>query len=356
MLVNKLLEPFARSHQQRWHSEALQMYGERVIVRHRWNIQDYALGRVGRCSACAAGVRLNEQQRVRIINGNGGTFTLTFAGQETDPLPFNASTTQVKAALEALEVNSPGDVVATGDIQHPGMVLEFRGKWTSREDIPPITYDSSLLNAGASVEVLQIRQGSGGANVQDRVSNAYKQSGDSWCTSCFGVGFEGGFEPIVYVTMAIIGDQQAETTYSKSGAIQKTDPKASFSFEPPVQEFDLVARVYEWDADGVTPLRVAGRYMVREVEVVTVRTGPGSPDDSIAVLPENMRTTYANPRPDWVVGQETQLEVLPYEHSWNLVPLSRAEEVLVEEGILQSRKWYQQAGAEMPLKVRSTHP
>ncbi len=44
----------------------------------------------------------DEQQTVRVANATGGTFTLTFNGQTTAPLPYNATGAQVDAALEAL--------------------------------------------------------------------------------------------------------------------------------------------------------------------------------------------------------------------------------------------------------------
>jgi hypothetical protein len=358
VLVVKYVEPWARTHQQRWHAEALQMYGEKIVFRHRWNIQDYALGRVGRCSACSGGTRLNEQQRVRVVDATGGTFTLTFAGQTTDPIDWDATATELRDALEALEVNDPGDVsVATsGLISSPGLTVEFLGKWAST-DIPVMTYSvGGLTPPGSSLELIQIRTGGGGASVQDRISAVYKQAGDSWCTSCFGVGFEGGFEPIVYVTWALVGDQQQETTRTRSGAIQKQDPHAQFSFEPIVQEFDMIARVYEWEADGITPVRIGGRYLIREVMPVTIRTGPGSPDDSIAVMPEEFRTQYRVPNPEWTVGQKGGIEILPYEHAWNMVPLSRQEERLLAAGAIPSRRWYEQAGVEQPFQPEETHP
>ena len=357
MLVVKYLEPWARTHQQRWHSEALQMFGEKVVVRHRWNIQDYALGRVTRCSACSAGVRLNEQQRIRVIGATGGTFTLTFAGQTTDPIDFNATATQVQNALLALEVNSAGDVsVADGSISSPGLTIEFRGQWATAESIPNMTYDASNLLVSGSVEILQIRPSTGGQSTQERVAAIYKQAGDSWCTSCYGIGFEGGFEPIIYVTYALIGDQQQETTRSRTGAIQKEDPTVQFSFEPQVQEFDLLARVFEWESDGITPVRIGGRFLLREMKPNTIRTGPGSPDDSIAIQPEEFRTAYSFPKSEWTIGQKGGLEVLPYEHSLNLVPLSRTEERLVQAGIGMNRKWYEQAGATVPFDPQESHP
>jgi len=44
----------------------------------------------------------------------GGTFTLTYAGQTTAPIPFNATAAQLQAALENLPNLNPGDIVVTG--------------------------------------------------------------------------------------------------------------------------------------------------------------------------------------------------------------------------------------------------
>ncbi len=44
----------------------------------------------------------DEQQTVRTNNATGGTFTLTFKGQTTAPIPYNATAPQIDAALEAL--------------------------------------------------------------------------------------------------------------------------------------------------------------------------------------------------------------------------------------------------------------
>src|SRR4051812_390815 len=131
MLVVKNVEPWAVTHQQRWHAEALQKWGERVIVRHRWNIRDYAEGRVARCTSCAGGTKLNDKQRLRIIDAHTGTFTLTFAGQTTGALQWDASASEVQVALEALPVNSAGDVVVSGQsINSLGLIVEFRGQWS----------------------------------------------------------------------------------------------------------------------------------------------------------------------------------------------------------------------------------
>ncbi|RKQ84815.1 glucose/sorbosone dehydrogenase [Solirubrobacter pauli] len=56
----------------------------------------------------------DEQQTVRNTNATGGTFTLSFKGQTTAPLPYNATTAQVDAALEALSTIGVDNVQTSG--------------------------------------------------------------------------------------------------------------------------------------------------------------------------------------------------------------------------------------------------
>ena len=46
--------------------------------------------------------KTDEQQTVRVTGATGGTFTLTFNGQTTAPIAYNATNAQIDAALEAL--------------------------------------------------------------------------------------------------------------------------------------------------------------------------------------------------------------------------------------------------------------
>ena len=54
--------------------------------------------------------KTNESQTVRDNNATGGTFTLTFDGQTTAPIAYNATNAVTQAALEALSNIDPGDV------------------------------------------------------------------------------------------------------------------------------------------------------------------------------------------------------------------------------------------------------
>ena len=56
----------------------------------------------------------NVFQKVQIIGSpTGGTFTLTFEGDTTGPIPFDATAAQVQAALEALPNIGPGNAETT---------------------------------------------------------------------------------------------------------------------------------------------------------------------------------------------------------------------------------------------------
>jgi len=69
----------------------------------------------------------NEKQQVRLPAGtSGGTFTLTFEGQTTAAIAFNAAAATVQAAMEALSNIAVGDVVVTGSDGGP-WTFDFPG-------------------------------------------------------------------------------------------------------------------------------------------------------------------------------------------------------------------------------------
>ena len=90
-----------------------------------------------------------EQQRVRVAGASGGTFTLTFDGQTTGNIAYNASAATVQAALEALSNIAPGDVTvvlnATSD-----WTVEFAGAYAG-VNVPEMSGDKSgLTNTGGT--------------------------------------------------------------------------------------------------------------------------------------------------------------------------------------------------------------
>jgi hypothetical protein len=98
-----------------------------------------------------AGTGQNEVQRL-VVAATGGTFTLTYSGQTTSALAYNANAAAVQAALEALSNLAPADVVVSGG---PGdsdgstpYVLTFGGT-LAETDVALITTNSGSLTGGA---------------------------------------------------------------------------------------------------------------------------------------------------------------------------------------------------------------
>ena len=90
-------------------------------------------------------LKTTEAQTVRVTNATGGTFTLTFQGQTTAPIAFDATAAAVQAALEGLSNLAPGDILATGGpVQNANVTVNFRGAY-KQQDVAQLTSDGSAL-------------------------------------------------------------------------------------------------------------------------------------------------------------------------------------------------------------------
>jgi hypothetical protein len=93
----------------------------------------------------AGTIGINEVQSVNVAGtSTGGTFTLTFSGQTTAPIAYNAGAPAVQSALEALSNIAPGDVAVSGG---PGAGAPFTVAFTSAyvaTDVPQIEASSAL--------------------------------------------------------------------------------------------------------------------------------------------------------------------------------------------------------------------
>jgi len=91
----------------------------------------------------------NESQGVQ-VNASGGTFKLTFNGQSTAALPFNATHAEVQAALEALSTVGANNVsVTTGNFQATNHLVVFTHK-LGLANVSPIEVDASGLTGGGA--------------------------------------------------------------------------------------------------------------------------------------------------------------------------------------------------------------
>lgn len=107
------------------------------------------------------GAGTNEVQTIsRSGTVTDGTFKLTFNGAETDDLPYNATATQVKDALEDA-IGVPGIVTATGGPLGTSIVVTFHLGVAA--NVPLMTVDNSDLVGGGSVAVAETTAGVPGA-------------------------------------------------------------------------------------------------------------------------------------------------------------------------------------------------
>ncbi|MET9436870.1 hypothetical protein [Streptomyces sp. NPDC006551] len=99
-------------------------------------------------------VGTDEVQTVTITGSpTGGTYTLTFDGQTTTGIVYNATASAVQSALEALSNVEAGDVVSAGG-PHPDtpVTVTFGGQYDG-EDVPQMTASGASLTGGTSPAV-----------------------------------------------------------------------------------------------------------------------------------------------------------------------------------------------------------
>jgi hypothetical protein len=112
------------------------------------NVLEFAIG--GDVISTGAGTA--EVQTVTITGTpTGGTFTLTFDGETTAPIAYNAINSAVDAALEALPNIGVGEVAVTGG---PGPGTPYTVTFlTSLGNVPQMTADGALLTGGVAPAV-----------------------------------------------------------------------------------------------------------------------------------------------------------------------------------------------------------
>ena len=112
----------------------------------------------------------NETQSLTLSGTpTGGTFRLTFQGQTTSPIPFNASASTIQAALIALSSIDSEDVVAYGDSLATGITVYFRKNFEFK-DVGQLTADSSGLTGGTSPTLAVGTLKNGGASFDQELN------------------------------------------------------------------------------------------------------------------------------------------------------------------------------------------
>lgn len=89
----------------------------------------------------------SEVQTINLGTATAGSITITFDGQTTGAIAFNASAATVQTALESLSNINPGDVVVTGGPLPATITLTFGGAYAGT-DVPQVTVAPTGLTGG----------------------------------------------------------------------------------------------------------------------------------------------------------------------------------------------------------------
>jgi hypothetical protein len=125
---------------------------------------------------------LNETQKVTIGgNPSSGNFTLTFDGQTTGNIAYNASNATVLAALEALSNIGSGDVAVTGGpLPNRPITIEFKGSLAG-DDVPQMTGSAGTLGGtGANLAITTTTPGQASTTKLRFVFNTTTVSSGNW--------------------------------------------------------------------------------------------------------------------------------------------------------------------------------
>lgn len=93
----------------------------------------------------------NEVQTLTVTGTpTGGTFTLTFSGEVSPAIAYNATAAQVQTALESMRAFRPGDVVCAGTALPAGSItITFRGRYACT-NVAALVPTSTGLTGGST--------------------------------------------------------------------------------------------------------------------------------------------------------------------------------------------------------------
>ncbi|MFE9461703.1 hypothetical protein [Streptomyces californicus] len=108
----------------------------------------------------------NEVQTATVTGGpTGGTFTLTYSGQTTAAIAYNATAAAVQTALENLSNVNPGDIKVTGNAGGP-YTLTFGGQYLG-DNVAQISATASLTGGSTPGVTMATTTAGGTATATD---------------------------------------------------------------------------------------------------------------------------------------------------------------------------------------------
>jgi hypothetical protein len=160
----------------------------------------------------------NEIQTVTITGTpTGGTFTLTFSGQTTAAIAYNATAATVSAALAALSNIGSNNVGVTGATAGPYTVM-FQGALATT-DVAQMTATPSLTG-GTSPTV----------TVTTTVAGIASAPGDDWATNLIGMFREAGYPVTGGWVFAGVGSSPGDGRWTFSSGWNISDTGSNYAF------------------------------------------------------------------------------------------------------------------------------
>jgi hypothetical protein len=138
----------------------LQLLTPRPILSRDFAILAEDIGGVARAIALDGYNPLANEIQTVDVDATGGNFTLTFQGQTTANIAWNATAAAVQAALEALSNIAPGDVFVTGGPGPAPWTVEFLGAYDG-VNVTQMTNADTLTGGAGTVTNATTRQGIG---------------------------------------------------------------------------------------------------------------------------------------------------------------------------------------------------
>ena len=165
-----------------------------IMVPHSRNLTGTYFAYTGRIDV---GTRNERQTIAKAVLGSYRSFVLSFGGEQTAAIPYNASLNTVRAALEALNGIGKGNTIVTGvNVSNPDNT--YSGPWhidfvgtLANTNVPRL----SVSNADYNVFVDWI----GGIGINEKQYFRYKANAGSYTLKLFGqAGESATTEPIKY--------------------------------------------------------------------------------------------------------------------------------------------------------------
>jgi hypothetical protein len=214
----------------------------------------------------------NERQQVA-VNATGGTFTLTYSGQTTAAIAFNADAATVKTRLIALSNIDHADVsVSGGPLPGTPILVEFTGL-LAHTNVAQMTADSTLLTGGThTATITTVLGGAADVTTEERaiavasqdsngnpVSDAVDAAVDAWLESLREVNFN------VYTFKPVMNTVDVTFTVTLLPGFLEADVIAAA--ESAVSDYLNAAR---WGTKNNDPLTWTNDPTIRYLELATV--------------------------------------------------------------------------------------